>query len=161
MQSKIAVLALSLGVAFMLSSYPSRTVSASPAVVDAAKIVTLVCGRFTANICTDLEQVAADGTLTPYTAPPSGFVLVVTDFVWKAAVVPPGQVAFATLHHQLTSPPRDVAFSTAVATSDGAAVTESHFTTGLLFSDVPIVFVSHTPDVAILHGYLAKHRERD
>jgi len=63
--------------------------------------------------------------------------------------------------HQLTSPPRDVAFSTAVATSDGAAVTESHFTTGLLFSDVPIVFVSHTPDVAILHGYLAKHRERD
>ena len=129
--------------------------------VDAAKIVTLVCGRFTANICTDLEQVAADGTLTPYTAPPSGFVLVVTDFVWKAALVPPGQVAFATLHHQLTSPPRDVAFSTAVATSDGAAVTESHFTTGLLFSDVPIVFVSHTPDVAILHGYLAKHRERD
>jgi hypothetical protein len=32
---------------------------------------------------------------------------------------------------------------------------------GLLFSDVPIVVVSHTPDVAILQGYLAKHRERD
>lgn len=162
MKSKIAVLALGLSVAFTLWSYPNRTSAASPAAqVDAAKIVTLVCGRFISNICADLEQVAADGTLTPYTAAPSGFVLVVTDFVWKAASVPPGQVAFATVHHQLTSPPHDVAFSTAVATPDGAAVTESHFSTGLLFSDVPIVFVSHTPDVAILHGYLARQRESD
>jgi hypothetical protein len=100
--------------------------------------------------------VAADGTLTPYTAPPSGFVLVVTDFVWKTASVIPGQVAFATLHHQLTSPPHDVAFSAVVATPDGAAVSESHFTTGLPFSDLPIVFVSHTPDVTILQGYLVE-----
>ena len=136
----------------------------SPAVADdgathpgrlGKQLVTLVCGGFTANICTDLEQVAADGTLTPYSAPPSGSVLVVTDFVWKAASVTPGQVAFATLHHNLTSPPHDVAFSAVVATPDGAAVSESHFTSGLLFSDVPIVFVSNTPNVAILQGYLA------
>jgi hypothetical protein len=120
------------------------------------KNVTLVCGGFTSNICTDLEQVAADGTLTPYTGPPSGSVLVVTDFTWKAASITPGQVAFATLHHQSTSPPRDVAFSTAVATPDGAAVSQSHFNSGLLFSDMPIVFVSHTPNVAILLGYFAK-----
>jgi hypothetical protein len=81
--------------------------------------------------------------------------------VWKAALVTPGQVAFATLHHERTSPPHDVAFSTAVATPDGAAVTESHFTTGLLFSDVPIVFVSNTPDVVILQGYLARQRRHD
>src|SRR4029077_4977456 len=128
MKGKVALLALGFGLAFALSSYPSRAFSAPSAKrVDAARIVTLVCTRFTSNSCTSLEQVAADGTLTPYTAPPSGFVLVVTDFVWKAALVTPGQVAFATLHHQLTSPPRDVSFSTAVATSDGAAVTESHF----------------------------------
>jgi len=162
MKSKLAILASSFGLAFALSSYPSLAVSAPPAVrVDAAKIVTLVCGRFTSNICTDLEQVAADGTLTPYTAPPSGSVLVVTDFVWKAALVTPGQVGFATLHHELTSPPRDVAFSTAVATPDGAAVSESHFTTGLLFGDVPIVFVSNTPNVAILQGYFARQRPHD
>jgi hypothetical protein len=162
MKGKVSLLALGLGLAFALSSYPSRAVSAPSAKrVDAARIVALVCTRFTSNICTSLEQVAADGTLTPYAAPPSGFVLVVTDFVWKAALVTPGQVAFATLHHQLTSPPRDVAFSTAVATPDGAAVSESHFSTGLLFSDVPIVFVSNTPDVAILHGYFARLHERD
>lgn len=119
------------------------------------QVVTLVCGAFTSNICTDLEQVAPDGKLTPYAAAPSGMVLVVTDFVWKAASVTPGQVAFATLHHALTSPPQDVAFSTAVATPDGAAVSEAHFTSGLLFSDVPIVFVSNNPNVAILQGYLA------
>jgi hypothetical protein len=119
------------------------------------QLVTLVCNAFTSNLCTDLEQVAPDGTLTPYTAPPSGSVLVVTDFVWKAASVTPGQVAFATLHHQLTSPPHDVSFSAAVATPDGAAVSESHFTSGLLFSDVPIVFISDTPNVAILRAYLA------
>jgi hypothetical protein len=56
----------------------------------------------------------------------------------------------------LTSPPHDVAFSTAVATADGAAVSEAHFTTGLLFSDYPIVFVSNSPNVAILQGFLAK-----
>src|SRR5262249_8988199 len=162
MKGRMASLAVGFGVALVVSSYPGRTVSASPATrVDAASIVTLVCTGFTSNICTNLERVAPDGTLTPYTAPPSGFVLVLTDFVWKAASLTPGQVAFATLHHQLTSPPRDVAFSTAVATSDGAAVTESHFNTGLLFSDVPIVFVSHTPDVAILNGYFARLHERD
>ena len=118
--------------------------------------VTLVCGGFTSNICTDLEQVAADGTLTSYTGPPSGFVLVVTDFTWKAASVTTGQVAFGTLHHQLTSPPRDVAFSTAVATADGAAVSGSHYNSGLSFSDIPIVFVSHTPNVAILQGFLTR-----
>jgi hypothetical protein len=157
----MAVLALGIGVAFALSSHPGSSVakSSSPR-MDPAKIVTLVCVRFAANLCEELDQVAADGTLTPYTAPPRGFVLVVTDFVWKAALVAPGQVAFATLHHELTSPPRDVAFSTAVATPDGAAVTESHFSTGLLFSDVPIVFVSNAPDVVILHGYLARQRER-
>jgi hypothetical protein len=69
----------------------------------ANKSVTLVCAGFTSNICTDFELAAADGTLTPYTAPPPGFVLVVTDFVWKSASVTPGQVAFATLNHQLTS----------------------------------------------------------
>jgi hypothetical protein len=128
----------------------------APAAVKATnnQLITLVCGGFTANICTDLERVAADGTLTPYTAPPSGSMLVVTDFVWKAASVTPGQVAFATLHHELTAPPRDVAFSTAVATPDSAAVSESHYTSGLVFSDVPIVFVSHAPNVAILQGYL-------
>lgn len=118
------------------------------------ELITLVCNGFTSNICTDLERVAADGTLTPYTATPSDSVLVVTDFVWKAASVTPGQVAFATLHHRLTSPAHDVAFSTAVATPDSAAVSESHFTSGLMFSDVPIVFVSHTPNVVILQGYL-------
>ncbi len=117
--------------------------------------VTLVCNGWTSNLCTDLEQVAADGTLTAYTAPPSGLVLVVTDFVWKAASVTPGDVAFATLHHALTSPPHDVAFSAVVATSDSAAVSESHFTSGVLFSDVPIVFVSNTPNLAIVQGYLA------
>ena len=162
MKSKIALLASCFGLAFALSSYPGRSVSApSAAPVDVAKIVTLVCGRFTSNICTDLRQVAADGTLTPYLAPPSGFVLVVTDFVWKAASVTPGQVAFATLHHELTSPPHDVAFSTAVATSDGAAVSESHFVTGLPFSDLPIVFVSNTPNVLILQGYLARKEQHD
>jgi hypothetical protein len=160
MKGKMAVLALGLGVAVALSSHPTDTFSAPAAArLDASKIVTLVCTGFTSNICTNLEQVAADGTLTPYTAPPSGFVLVVTDFVWKAALVTPGQVAFATLHHQLTSPPRDVAFSTAVATADGAAVSESHFSTGLLFSDVPIVFVSNRPDVTILQGYFARQGE--
>jgi hypothetical protein len=119
------------------------------------QLVTLVCAAFTSNLCTDLERVAADGTLTPFTAPPPGLVLVVTDFVWKAASVTPGQVAFATLHHQLTSPPHDVAFSAVVATPDGAAVSESNFTSGLQFSDVPIVFVSNTPNEAILLGYLA------
>jgi len=157
MKSKIALLALGFALAFGLLWYPSRTVSASsPAPWHVATNVTLVCGGFTANLCTDLEQVAADGTLTPYKAPASGFVLVVTDFTWKAAGVTPGQVAFATLHHQLTSPPHDVAFSTAVATPDSASVSESHFHTGLLFSDVPIVFVSNTPNVAILQGYLAR-----
>jgi hypothetical protein len=110
--------------------------------------------EITSNTCTDLERVAADGTLTPYTARPPGFVLVVTDFVWKSASVTPGQVAFATLHHQLTSPPHDVSFSAVVATADGAAVSESHFTSGLQFSDVPVVFVSNAPNVAILQGYL-------
>jgi len=157
MKNRIAILAYIFGLAFALSSYPSRAISA-PSVkpMDVDKIVTLVCGRFISNICTDLEQVATDGTLTPYTAPPSGFVLVVTDFVWKAGLVTPGQVAFATLHHERTSPPHDVAFSSVAATPDGAAVSESHFITGLLFSDVPIVFVSHTPNVAILQGYLAR-----
>ena len=161
MKSKIALVALGFALAFALSWYPSRTVSASSASqVDVGTNVTLVCNGFTSNICTDLEQVAPDGTLTPYTATPSGFVLVVTDFVWKAASVTPGQVAFATLHHQLTSPPHDVAFSTAVATPDSAAVSESHFNTGLLFSDVPIVFVSNTPNVVILQGFLARqHNE--
>jgi len=161
MKSRIALVTLGFALAFALSWYPSRAVSASsdPS-VDVRRNVTLVCGGFTSNICTDLEQVAADGTLTPYNAPPSGLVLVVTDFVWKAAAVTPGQVAFATLHHQLTSPPHDVAFSTAVATPDSAAVSESHFNTGLLFSDVPIVFVSNTPNVVILQGYLARqHNE--
>jgi hypothetical protein len=119
------------------------------------QLVTLVCAAFTSNLCTDLERVAADGTLTPFTAQPTGLVLVVTDFVWKSASVTPGQVAFATLHHPLTSPPHDVAFSAVVATADGAAVSESHFTSGLQFSDVPIVFVSNTPNEAILQGYLA------
>jgi hypothetical protein len=119
------------------------------------QLVTLVCAAFTSNICTDLERVAADGTLTPFTAQPTGLVLVVTDFVWKSASVTPGQVAFATLHHQLTSPPHDVAFSAVVATPDGAAVSESNFTSGLQFSDVPVVFVSNTPNEAILQGYLA------
>ncbi len=154
---KIALLAVSVGaLAVALSSIPNRRVWASqplPSTPGSVKIVTLVCGGFTSTICTDLERVAPDGTLTPYTAPPSGFVLIVTDFTWKAASVIPGQVAFATLHHQLTSPPHDVAFSTAVATSDGAAVAESHFTSGLPFSDLPIVFVSHQPDVVILQGY--------
>ncbi len=118
------------------------------------RLVTLVCAGFASNICTDLERVAADGTLTSFTAPPPGLVLVVTDFVWKSASVTPGQVAFATLHHQLTSPPHDVSFSTVVATPDGAAVSESHFTSGLQFSDVPVVFLSNTPNVAILQGYL-------
>ena len=153
--SKAALLALGFGLfSFALSSYPSRS-AAEPARLK-KQYVTLVCGGFTSNICTDLERVASDGTLTPYTAPLSGFVLVVTDFTWKAASVTPGQVAFATLHHQLTSPPHDVAFSAVVATPDGAAVSESHFNSGLLFSDVPIVFVSNTPNVAILQGYFAK-----
>jgi hypothetical protein len=157
MRRKIALVALGFALAFALSWYPSRTVSASsPTSVDVDRNVTLVCGAFTSNICTDLEQVAADGTLTPYKAPAPGTVLVVTDFVWKAASVTPGQVAFATLHHQLTSPPHDVAFSTAVATPDSSAVSESHFNTGLLFSDVPIVFVSNTPNVLILQGYLVR-----
>lgn len=158
---KIALLAVGFGLlAVALTSMPNRLVSAAQGPpsrpVAQQQIVTLVCGRLTSNICTDLERVAADGTLTPYTAPPSGFVLVVTDFVWKTASVIPGQVAFATLHHQLTSPPHDVAFSAVVATPDGAAVSESHFTTGLPFSDLPIVFVSHTPDVTILQGYLVE-----
>jgi hypothetical protein len=161
---KIALLAVGFVVlAVALTSIPNRLVSASQGppskpdpTVTQQQVVTLVCGRFTSNICTDLERVAADGTLTPYTAPPSGFVLVVTDFVWKSTSVIPGQVAFATLHHQLTSPPHDVAFSAVVATPDGAAVSESHFTSGLPFSDVPIVFVSHTPDVTILQGYLVE-----
>lgn len=159
MKSKIALVVLGFSLAFVLSWYPSRTVSASATSVDVARNVTLVCNGFTSNICTDLEQVAPDGTLTPYQGPASGFVLVVTDFVWKAASVTPGQVAFATLHHQATSPPHDVAFSTAVATPDSAAVSESHFNTGLLFSDVPIVFVSNTPNVVILQGYLASQHD--
>jgi hypothetical protein len=125
------------------------------------KIVTLVCNGFTGSICTDLEKVAANGTLTPYTAPPPGSVLVVTDFVWKAASVTPGQVSFATIHHALTSPPHDVVFSTAVATPDGSAVAASHFTTGLPFSDLPIVFVSDTPNVVIIQGYFISHRDCD
>lgn len=52
--------------------------------------------------------------------------------------------------------PHDVALSAVVATADGAAVSESHFNNGLLFSHVPIVFVSNTSNVAILQGYLAK-----
>jgi hypothetical protein len=153
--SKIALLALGFGLfSFALSSYPSR--SAAQPVTHKNQNVTLVCGGFTSNICTDLEQVAPNGTLTPYTGPLSGFVLVVTDFTWKAASVTPGQVAFATLHHLLTAPPHDVAFSAVVATPDGAAVSESHFSTGLLFSDVPIVFVSNTPNEAILQGYFAQ-----
>ncbi|HEY6865172.1 MAG TPA: hypothetical protein VI319_14850, partial [Burkholderiales bacterium] len=79
MKSRMAVLALGFGLAF------AAPLSAAPA--DPGRIVTLVCTQFTSNICTSLEQVAADGVLTPYTAPPSGFVLVVTDFVWKAAHV--------------------------------------------------------------------------
>ena len=153
--SKTALLALGFGLfSFALSSIPSRS-AAEPEGIE-KHYVTLVCGGFTSNICTDLEQVAPDGTLTPYTAPLSGFVLVVTDFTWKAASVTPGQVAFATLHHQLTSPPHDVAFSSVVATPDSAAVSESHFHSGLLFSDVPIVFVSNAPNVAILEGYFAR-----
>jgi hypothetical protein len=159
----IALLAGGFGLlAVALSSIADNPVSAwqgvpfIPAKVKTLnnQVVTLVCGGFNSNICTDLERVAADGTLMPYTAPPSGSVLVVTDFVWKSASVTPGQVAFATLHHERTSPPLDVAFSAAAATADGAAVSESHFSSGLPFSDVPIVFVSHTPNVAILHGYL-------
>src|SRR5215475_12515426 len=119
---KIALMVVGFGLlAVALASISNRLTSASPrpakAVTD-KQVVTLVCARFTSNICTDLEQVAADGTLTPYTAP-SGLVLVVTDFNWKAASVIPGQVAFATLHHQLTTPPHDVAFSSITATSDG------------------------------------------
>ena len=153
--SKTALLALGFGLfSFALSSIPSRA-AAEPERLE-RHYVTLVCGGFTSNICTELEQVAPDGTLTPYTGPLSGFVLVVTDFTWKAASVTPGQVAFATLHHQLTSPPHDVAFSSVVATPDGAAVSESHFHSGLLFSDVPIVFVSNAPNVAILEGYFAR-----
>jgi hypothetical protein len=153
--SKTALFVLPFAlVSLALSSFPIRS-AAQPMAVNSA-FVTLVCGGFTSNICTDLEQVAPDGTLTPYTAPPSGLVLVVTDFTWKAASVTPGQVAFATLHHQQTSPPHDVAFATAVATPDGAAVAESHYSSGLLFSDVPIVFVSNTPNVTILQGYFAK-----
>ena len=155
---KIAVLAMSFGLLTMtLASMANRPVSASPAspISEHRQLVTLVCNGFTSNICTDIERVAADGTLTPYTAPPARTVLVVTDFTWKAAAVTPGQVAFATLHHELTAPAHDVAFSTAVATPDGAAVSGSHFTSGLLFGDLPIVFVSHKPDVVILQGYLA------
>lgn len=157
MKSKIALVVLGFAFAFGLSWYPSRTVFASSNTDSrAARTVTLVCNGFTANLCTDLEQVAPDGTLTPYQVPASGTVLVVTDFTWKAANVPPGQVAFATIHHQLTSPPHDVVFSTAVATPDSASVSEVHVHTGLLFSDMPIVFVSNTPNVAIVQGYLAK-----
>lgn len=156
MKSKIMLVALGFALALGLSWYPSRTAFASSTPRHARQTVTLVCNGFSANICTDLEQVAADGTLTPYTAAPTGSVLVVTDFTWKAAGVVPGQVAFATLHHQLTSPPHDVAFSTAVATPDSAAVTESHYESGLLFSDVPIVFVSNTPNVVILQGYVTR-----
>lgn len=155
--SKIALLVFGFGVlAVVLSSFPSHPVAAAPGRPN-HQLVTLVCVAFTSNICTDLERVAADGTLTPFTAPPAGLDLVVTDFVWKSASVTPGQVAFATLHHQLTSPPEDVSFSAAVATPDGAAVSESDFTTGLQFSDVPVVFVSATPNEAILHGYLVAH----
>jgi hypothetical protein len=153
---KLALFAVGVGLlGVAVSSIPNRALSAlqpPQSTPGNVKIVTLVCGRFVNNICTDLERVAPDGTLTSYTEPPSGFVLVVTDFTWKAASVPPGQVAFATLHHELTSPPHDVAFSTAVATSDAAAVAESHFSTGVVFGDLPIVFVSHRPDVVILQG---------
>jgi len=161
--SRIALLAVAVGLlAVVLSSFPIHRVTAAPDppaipvdVKNTHQLVTLVCAAFTSNICTDLERVAVDGTLTPFTAPPTGLVLVVTDFTWKSASVTPGQVAFATLHHQNTSPPHDVAFSAVVATPDGAAVSESQFTSGLQFSDVPVVFVSNTPNEAILLGYLA------
>ena len=155
--SKITTLVLSLGIACVASTYLySRTVSAGDS---ESRFVTLVCGRFASNICTDVERVAADGTLTPFTAPPRGHDLIVTDFTWKARQVVPGQVSFATLHHAATTPPHDVAFSTAVATPDGAAVAEVHLRTGTQFSDLPIIFVSDTPDVAILQGHLVRHGE--
>ena len=157
--SRTMMLALGLGLsAVALTFLHSRTVSAGE---NGGRFVTLVCGAFTSNICTEVERVAPDGTLTPFTAPPPGQELVVTDFIWKAKLVVPGQVAFATLHHAATTPPHDVAFSTAVATPDGAAVAESHFTTGTQFSDLPIIFISSTPDVAILQGYLVGHGESD
>jgi hypothetical protein len=161
--SNVARSALVGGVlAVILAPAAAHPVSASPRPASSPgqdrELVTLVCNGFTSNICTDLERVAADGTLTPYTAPPAGAVLVVTDFTWKAAAVTSGQVAFATIHHKLTSPAHDVAFSTAVATTDNAAVNAAHFTSGLEFSDVPLVFVSHTPNVAILQGYLIATR---
>jgi len=34
-----------------------------------------------------------------------------------------------------------------------------HLTSGLEFSDLPVVFVSHTPNVVILQGYLIASRE--
>ena len=151
-------------VTLFLAIVAARPLSASASSPDQPEqnkeLITLVCNGFTSNICTDLERVAPDGTLATYAAPPPGTILVVTDFTWKAAAVTPGQVAFATLHHRLTSPPHDVAFSTAVATSDGAAVTAAHYTSGLEFSDIPVVFVSHTPNVVILQGYLLRERER-
>ncbi len=56
---------------------------------------------------------------------------------------------------QNTSPPHDGAFSAVVATPDGAAVSESQFASDLQFSDTPVVYVSNTPNAAILLGYLA------
>jgi hypothetical protein len=157
--TRTMMLASSLGLlAVALTFLHSRTVSAGD---NGSKFVTLVCNAFTSNICTDVERVAPDGTLTPFTAPPPGQDLVVTDFTWKAASVVPGQVAFATLHHAATTPPHDVLFSTAVATPDGAAVAESHLATGTQFSDLPIIFVSQTPNVAIIQGYLVGHGESD
>jgi len=157
--SKSMMLVLSLGAcAVALTFLHSRPVSANE---NGSRYVTLVCGAFTSNICTDVERVAPDGTLTPFKAPPRGQDLIVTDFTWKANSVAPGQVAFATIHHAATMPPHDVVFSTAVATADSAAVAQLHFSTGTEFSDLPVIFVSDSPDVAILQGFLADHGECD
>jgi hypothetical protein len=158
----LGLAALGFAVSLAPTKTASGTVAANVNVVNTPlpvtvtnQLVTLVCAGFTGNFCTDLEQVATDGTLTPFTAPPAGLVLVVTDFVWKSESVTPGQVAFATLHHQLTAPAHDVLFSAVVATPDGAAVSEVHYNSGLRFNDVPVVYLSNTPNEAIITGYFA------
>ena len=153
---KSVILALVVAVSTVgLTFLHGRTVSANE---NEDRFVTLVCGTFTSDICTNVERVAPDGTLAPFTMP-RGETLIVTDFTWKAKSVVPGQVAFATLHHAVTNPPHDVLFSTAVATPDGAAVAEVHYRTGTEFSDIPVIFVSDIPDEAILLGRLVAHGE--